>query len=312
MSGKIIIDSDMAFGSPYADIDDSLAILTAFALGLDVIGVNAVGGNVSADKASRNIDNLLKRIGRGDVMHSFSSSEPLDPTLWVHERWSKSVEEKVDRKSYPSLPDSVTALRREIDSVPDKVTIVTIGPMTNLASFIRTFPDYIPRIEAVYSMGGTINMPGVGNGPAEFNIKADPEAAEIVFSSLPVTLFPLDVTKKKKIYPETIEKWSDQKGLIHDLYEASVSFMDYRAKRDGYTPSYAFYHDVLPIVGLVHPEYFSLLSCSVSVELNSGLTKGVTVVDRRGGNCRVAVDVDSEAVFSFVENELIRAFGGAR
>ena len=73
MNKKIIIDSDMAFGSPNADVDDSLAILMAFALELNVIGINAVGGNVSADKASRNIDKLLKRIGRERVIHSFSN-----------------------------------------------------------------------------------------------------------------------------------------------------------------------------------------------------------------------------------------------
>lgn len=303
MSRRIIIDSDMAFGSPNADVDDALAILVAFRLGLDIVGINAVGGNVSADKASRNIDTLLKRLGHGDLDHSFSMSEPIDPSLWVHKRWNGSSESMVSRKEYPNLKDSVSTLRDEIDSVDGNVTIVTIGPMTNIAMFIRIFPDYIPRIDSIYSMGGSINMPGVENGPSEFNIKADPEAADTVFSSgIPVVLFPLDVTKKKRIYPETISGWKDKKGLIGEFYEASITFMKHRAMRDGYSPAYAFYHDVMPIMALVHPEFFTFLPCSISVELNhGGNTRGVTVIDRKKGVCRVAIDVDAEGLFTLVE-----------
>lgn len=313
MSRKIIIDSDMAFGSPDADVDDSLAILTAFALNLDVIGVNASGGNVSSDKSSRNIDKLLKRVGKEDVCHSFSASLPLDPAFWVKDRWTKSKEENVRREEFPELFDSVTALKNEIDSTESSVTIVTIGPLTNIAQFIRIHPDYIPRISEIYSMGGSINMPGVANGPAEFNIKVDPEAAEIVFSSgIPVVLFPLDVTKKKRIYPETIAKWKNLKGLLYEFYEASIAFMEHRAKRDGYSPAYAFYHDVLPVIALVKPEFFTFLPCNISVELNDGPARGVTLIDRRQGNCKVAVDVDSEALFAFMEDAIIPFYGGVK
>lgn len=311
MNKKIIIDSDMAFGSPNADVDDSLAILMAFALELNVIGINAVGGNVSADKASRNIDKLLKRIGRERVIHSFSNAEPIDPYLWIHNRWDTSTEEKVERNTYPSLPDSINAIKKEIDSVSSPVTIVTIGPMTNIAMFLKTYPEYKERIESIYSMGGTISMPGVKNSPVEFNIKGDPEAAETVFScGIPLWLFPLDVTKKKRIYPETIESWKNTDGIIKEFYDASIKFMEHRAKRDGYSPAYAFYHDVMPIVALCHPEFFVFSPCSISVELNNCPTRGVTVIDRTKGDSRVAIDVDAEGLFSFVKETISNKYRG--
>lgn len=310
---KIIIDTDMAFGSPKADIDDALALLMAFSLDLNIEAVTAVGGNVSADKASRNIDTLLNRIGKESVHHSYSAANPIDPFNWVFSRWNSSDEGFVHRSNFPALASSVDVIKQTIESSDEPVVIVTLGPMTNVATFLKLYPYLSSKIETIYSMGGSIHTEGVAKSFVEFNIKSDPEAAFVVFSSsIPVHLFPLDVTKKKKIYPETIERWSVYDGLIRDLYKASVSFMGYRAKRDGYEPTYAFYHDVLPVVALVHPEFFVLEKCSISVELNSGINRGLTLIDTTKDGCYVATDVDCDSLFSFIEGQILSHFGGYR
>lgn len=310
MARSVIIDTDIAFGSPDADVDDALAVLSAFSLGLEVKALTAVGGNVSADKASRNLDRLLARIGKSDVPHSYSCSEPMDPSRWVHGRWNMSKEQFVSGSLFPGKLSSVELMRRTIMESDSCVTIVTIGPMTNLALLLTMYPDSAGKIDSVYSMGGSVSMPGVGNGPAEFNIKADPEAAEIVFSSgIPVTLFPLDVTKLKKIFPETICRWKAKKGIIHDFYSSSVAFMDFRAKRDGYSPAFAFYHDMLPVIGMVRPDMFVFRECTITVELNDCRSRGVTLVDERPGRHRIAVSAASDELFSFAEESILGTYG---
>lgn len=306
----LIIDTDMAFGSPCADIDDAVALLFAFSSPeLCVKAVSAAGGNAPPDRVSRNIDMLLSTISE-DVPHSFSASRPLDPWFWVDGRWSASKEEPVSRQVYQHLPDSVSLMHSVLSSSPFPMTIVTIGPMTNTALLLLQYPEDSRKIDRIVSMGGSIHMEGVSGGPAEFNIKADPEAASIIFSSgIPVCLFPLDVTKKKKIYPETIASWSVNGPLARKLREASLAFMEYRAKRDGYFPPYSFFHDVLPLAYLAEPSLFTMRECRISVNLVGNATRGVTVVDMADSGMSIATDADSDAVFDFVDKRIMERFG---
>ena len=306
----LIIDTDMAFGSPCADIDDAVALLFAFSSPeLCVKAVSAAGGNAPPDRVSRNIDMLLSMISE-NVPHSFSASRPLDPWFWVNGRWSASKEEPVRRTGYCNLPDSVSLMHSVLSSSQSPMTIVTIGPMTNTALLLLQYPDDSEKINRIVSMGGSIHMEGVAGGPAEFNIKADPEAASIVFSSgIPVCLFPLDVTKKKKIYPETIASWSEKGALVRRLRDASTAFMEYRSKRDGYFPPYSFFHDILPLVYLVRPDFFEIKSASISIDLFGNMTRGVTTIDFTEEGAFVATDADSDAIFDFVENHIMERFG---
>ena len=306
----LIIDTDMAFGSSCADIDDAVALLFAFSSPeLCVKAVSAAGGNAPPDRVSRNIDMLLSTISE-DVPHSFSASRPLDPWFWVDGRWSASKEEPVSRQVYQHLPDSVSLMHSVLSSSPFPMTIVTIGPMTNTALLLLQYPEDSRKIDRIVSMGGSIHMEGVSGGPAEFNIKADPEAASIIFSSgIPVCLFPLDVTKKKRFYPETIAEWKERGPMIRSLHDAAVAFMEHRARRDGYSPAYSFFHDMLPLVYLAAPQFFVMKSCSVSVDLHGSLTRGVTLFDFNGSAAMTAVDVKADDVFRFAEERIMERFG---
>ncbi len=307
---RIIIDTDMAFGSPNADIDDAVALLFAFASPeLDVMAVTAAGGNAAPDKVSRNIDALLSRTGVS-VRHSFSSARPLDPEFWVSGRWQSSPEAPVSGSAYPGLHDSVSVMREALLEGEDSKTVVTIGPMTNVAMLLLQYPEMRERISRIVSMGGSIHETGTGGGPAEFNIRTDPEAAAIVLSSgIPAVMFPLDVTKKKRFYPETIAEWKEQGPMIRSLHDAAVAFMEHRARRDGYSPAYSFFHDMLPLVYLAAPQFFVMKSCSVSVDLHGSLTRGVTLFDFSGSAAMTAVDSESDDVFRFAEERIMERFG---
>ena len=307
---QIIIDTDIAFGSPSADIDDAVALLFAIASSeLDIKAIIASGGNAPPDKVSRNLDAFLSTIG-ANIPHSFTHSLPIDPFFWVNGRWSKSEEKIVKREEYPDLPYSYDLLYESVKKDDTKKTIVTIGPMTNVAFLLLQHPDAKDKIEKIVSMGGSIHKDGVGGGPAEFNIKADPEAASVIFSSgIPLYLFPLDVTKKKKIYPQTIASWKDKGPFIRSLCAASTAFMRYRAIRDGYNPPYAFFHDILPLAYLVSPDLFEMKETSIAIDLKGNMTRGVTLFDFNQNSAYVAVDVDSDAVFSMAERRIMERFG---
>ena len=306
----LVIDTDMAYGSPQADIDDAVALLFALASPeFDLLAVSAAGGNAAPGCVSRNLDSLLRLVS-ADIPHSFSCSRPIDPGFWVNARWSSSPAKPAARSEYPDLPDSVQLLYSTLSASAEPVTLVTIGPMTTTALLLIQHPDSAGTVGRIVSMGGSIHMDGVAGGPAEFNIKADPEAAAAVFSSgIPVFLFPLDVTKKKRIYPETIASWEGRGPLIRSLREASVAFMKHRAERDGYYPPYAFFHDVLPLAYLADPSLFTMRECSVSVDLHGDLTRGVTVFDMASSGAHVAVDVDSDRVLALAEGRIMERFG---
>lgn len=301
---KIIIDTDIAFGTAGADIDDAVALLCALKLeNGKVIAVTPVGGNVSSENASSNLDKLLKRIGKASLPHGISRSLPMDPSFWVEDRWNKH--ERNEKALNSSLLQSVLLLKKTLEENKD-VTIITIGPMTNIAYLLRQYPYIKNSIKEIFSMCGSISTPGVNSGRAEFNILSDPEAASIVFSSgIPITVFPLDVTKKRKVSPEDVLSWNSFSLLLKELSDSSIAFMEYRAKRDGYSPAYAFFHDVLPVIYVDHPEFFTIKKADISIALDGCYSRGVMSVDFRKDSCNsIAVDVDDDALFKYM-NRLI-------
>ena len=129
----LVIDTDMAYGSPQADIDDAVALLFALASPeFDLLAVSAAGGNAAPGCVSRNLDSLLRLVS-ADIPHSFSCSRPIDPGFWVNARWSSSPAKPAARSEYPDLPDSVQLLYSTLSASAEPVTLVTIGPMTNTA-----------------------------------------------------------------------------------------------------------------------------------------------------------------------------------
>ena len=151
----LVIDTDMAYGSPQADIDDAVALLFALASPeFDLLAVSAAGGNAAPGCVSRNLDSLLRLVS-ADIPHSFSCSRPIDPGFWVNARWSSSPAKPAARSEYPDLPDSVQLLYSTLSASAEPVTLVTIGPMTNTALLLIQHPDIAGKIGRIVSMGGS-------------------------------------------------------------------------------------------------------------------------------------------------------------
>lgn len=314
MRRSILIDTDIAFGSPNADADDVLALILALSIpGLEIAAITPVGGNVSPESVSRNLHGFLSRIGKSSIPHAWSSAQPLDPRSKIEsELWGGPQREKILKPEDAPNIDSVDLILKTLAEAPAPLTIVAIGPLTNLGMVLAKDPSIASKIEEIVMMGGSREIKGL-HGLAEFNIWVDPTAAAIVFGSgLPVRVFGLDVTKKRKVLPQDIASWATSDSpLVRDVHESVLGFMRFKAELFGQEYCVGYFHDAFPIAYFHDPGLFSFESCRIDICLDGEDCYGVTNIDfgpvggpvegpiSSGPHC-FAVDVDDEALTNFI------------
>jgi inosine-uridine nucleoside N-ribohydrolase len=276
--------------------DDAIALLLALASPeVDVVGVTTVHGNQTLDKTTDNALRVLELVGRSDVPVARGADRPLARELHVaaHVHGDSGLDG-------PELPPATTApvAQRAVDflleHVDPDVVLVAVGPLTNVALAL----DEGLQPQRIVLMGGAI---GEGNmtPAAEFNIWADPEAAQRVFhAGLPVTMVGLDVTHRALLTPEWGERFraaGHVGAFVADLVEF---FKRYHARTYGWDG--APIHDAVALAQAFRPGVVATEHVNVEVELESELCRGRTVVDRwhrteRPPNADVAVDIDGDA-----------------
>lgn len=285
----IIIDTDPG-------IDDAVALgIAAFSEALDVKLISTVAGNVPIDKVTNNALKLLNFFGK-DIPVAMGSCEPLleefQDASHVHGVSGMcGFEFPEPKKSLLLKEHSIVAMRDVILNSPEPITIVPIGPMTNIALLLKVFPEVKNNIREIVFMGGSL---GRGNCTVmgEFNIALDPEAAQIVMQSgLPLVMVGLEMGNRALIHKEDIAK-------IETLnpFGAMVSglFKTYRSTT--FDTGFAMY-DVCAIAYLLKPEIYKVEKTYIEIELNSGVTRGCSVVDLRGflkkePNLNICMDID--------------------
>lgn len=287
----IIIDTDPG-------IDDAVAIAIAlFNETLDVRLISTVNGNVSLDKVTYNALRLLKFFDK-KVPVAKGAAQP----LIVGPADASEVHGETGMDGYTfEEPDenlllkdhAVIAMYKEIMNSDEKITLLPIGPLTNIALLLRLYPEVRENIDEIILMGGSASR-GNASVMAEFNIYADPEAAKIVFSSgLPIVMAGLDVGKKALIYPEDSEKLRDMNKTGNMMYHL---FKRYRSK--SFDEALRIY-DSCAVGYLLKPDLFETVDTYVDVELAGEHTKGATVVDlenllQKESNVKVCMDVNSD------------------
>ena len=302
---SILVDTDIAFGSPKADADDVLALILAMSTpALEIAAITPVGGNVSPERASRNLHGFLSRVGRSSIPHAWSSARPLDPRSKIEsEIWGGGAGDEAVKPGDAPAIDSVGLILKTIAEAPAPLTIVAIGPLTNLGMALAREPAIASKIGEIVMMGGSREVRGM-HGLAEFNIWVDPAAAAIVFGSgLPVRVFGLDVTKKRKVLPQDLAPWAaSDSPLVRDVHESVLGFMRYKAELFGQEYCAGYFHDAFPIAYFHDPGLFSFRSCRIDVGLGGDETFGVTGIDfgPADGPHRFAVDVDDAALTEYV------------
>ena len=295
--------------------DDAVAMMLACGHpDLDLLAVTTVAGNVSLDKTTRNALRVLSLVGRDDVPVGRGASGPLERPLYtaedIHgESGLDGPEEIPDAGFGPDERDAVALLSDTIRASSEPVTLIPLGPLTNIALLLREHRDLRDRIAGISLMGGSM---GLGNTTpaAEFNIYVDPEAARGVFESgLPITMVGLDVTHQAGAGPEERERLRAT-GRVGGVV---AGFLDFFAS--AYERSFGFdsppLHDPVAVAAVVDPTLLETRPMRVDVECESDLTRGETVCDFHGvtgkrPNAEVGVELDREGFFELLYGALAR------
>lgn len=307
----LIIDSDPG-------LDDAIAIGLAVARPeLDVLAVTTVGGNADVRHCTDNALRLLDAFGRPDIPVAEGAAGPLTGEVVrateVHGETGIGDTQLPPTTSQASPEHAVELMARILREHPEPVAIAPVGPLTNIALLLRLHPGLADRIAHLSIMGGSI---GEGNttASAEFNLYADPEAADIVFrSGVPITMMGLDVTHQALLDAGASAAIRAAGGVSAGI---AASLTDYALARNrewsGATT--AAMHDAVAIAHLAIPDLIDVAAYHVVIDTTHGPARGRTVCDglpyrlKRTGrepNADVGIRIDRQRFTA----ALIEAFG---
>lgn len=325
-------------------IDDSLALL--YAAGspeVELVAVTCVAGNVDARQVAENTRAVLELAGRPDVEVALGRETPLVRTLVTtpetHGPRGIGWAELPPARMPLSLRHASDLMVDEARRRPGEVTLLTIGPLTNLAVAVLREPRLPWLLRRLVLMGGSYRSPGNTAPTTEWNVSVDPDAAKVVFAAfavahnetaadagrppLPLALG-LDVTERAKLLPEHLGRLAARAGSDPAVVEARVRsahapppdhpmlryladalrfYMEFHSRYDGFYG--AFIHDPLALAAALDPSLVRTEDLPVDVELGGTLTTGETVTDWRrvwGRPPSLAVAVQADA------DEFLRRF----
>ena len=262
-----------------------------------------MAGNAGLANTTRNALRILALLGRTDIPVAVGADRALIREPWIPTQVHGAS--GLDGADLPEPANDVVAASaieltaRIVRDSEHPLTLVPTGPLTNIALFLRAFPDLAGRIGAISMMGGAV---GVGNttASAEFNVWQDPEAAAIVFGSgIPILMAGLDVTHQALVLPDDVarlEALGTRTGLV--FADLMRFFGTYHRERYGW-PGPPI-HDAVAVAMLVAPWLIERRRLRIDVETGGELTRGRTVADERGvggrePNAEVGVAIDRAA-----------------
>jgi inosine-uridine nucleoside N-ribohydrolase len=305
MPTPIVLDCDPGH-------DDAIALLLALASPeVELLGVTTTYGNQTVPKTTANALRVLELAGRTDVPVAVGAAEPLARPLAVaaHVHGESGLDGPVlpEPSVQPVAPEAVDWLAAAVAASVEPVTLVPTGPLTNVARCLEQHGA--TGLERIVLMGGAI-AEGNMTPAAEFNIWADPEAAQIVFDAqLDVTMIGLDVTHKAVTGPD-VQRRLRQAGSVGVFVAELVDFFTVY-HRQTYGWEGAPIHDAVAVAHVIRPGLVETKLRNVEVERVSELCRGRTVVDlwlrtERPPNAHVGVDLDGDAFFELLVERIGR------
>jgi len=300
----VIIDTD-------GGVDDAFAIIYAVKSSvIDIKAVTAVSGNTGLDQVCQNISTILSLSMPGNTIPIGKGEEqPLEKPLFLAE----SIHGKDGLGDVGGVPHQVKVkealplIFSMIDQYPNMLTIVAIGPLTNIAKAIQTDPRKMNKVKQLVIMGGAYTVPGNISAAAEFNFFVDPHAAQIVMESgIPLTLVGLDIAEKAPLtreklielhqkYPSPLSQW------IIDISAKYMNFYRDQEQFDG-----CFLHDPLAVAIAEDPSLAKMEAVHVVVETDGRFTSGLSLADFRRRkdpklfppNAQVCLELDQERFYN--------------
>lgn len=297
---RILIDTDPG-------LDDAVGIL--FALASDrfaIAGMTAVAGNIGIATTTRNIGSLLAVMGRDDIAYAAGAAGPLRGDgineVAIHGADGLGGVTLPAPRTTPAPCTATAFLTERLQAEPaGALTVLALGPLTNLALLARDAPAAYARIGRIIAMGGTVHEPGNAGPYAEFNMAADPLAAQAVFSGpVPLTLIPLDVTRKLRASPADLDRLTASRARAASVSAALIRayFTDNsdRASRPLHDPC-------VMLMGLM-PHLFGVETMPLTVDCEDH--KGRLVPSAAGTMISVAMTVDTPGALAALWDGLSR------
>ncbi len=320
MSRRIILDTDTG-------VDDALAICLAMrSPEIDVTCITAVSGNIDVEHATANILRTLDILAPAERPPTARGADrPLarEPVYADEVHGGDGLggaHALTNDDGEPVYPPSLVApigetaeqvILREARATGADITLVAVGPLTNLARCVQAEPEAMRNVREIVIMGGVFDRPGNVSLCAEFNIYADPHAAAIVFGcGAPITLFPLNVTEQVVMSREQVERHAGS-GLGRFVRDITGHTMEFAARVEDRRGMYV--HDALTIAYLVDESLFGFREARVTIETAGDIAAGLTAADLRdrprfadSPNARIALSVDALRFMSLFEGRVLR------
>ena len=311
---KIIIDTDPG-------VDDTMAIYFALrSPQIDVIGLTTIFGNVDVDLATVNALRILEIAGRTDVPVVKGAHNPLTrpysgPVPFVHGDDGQGNTYQDPPKSHIIDGTAAQYIVERIMGNPGEITLVPIGPLTNLALALHLEPRIADEVKEVILMGGNALCPGNATPAAEANIHNDPEAADLVFSAAwPVTMVGLDVTHQVNMNNNVLKSFGHTKDLLAEHISKIIGFYrDFSEMMNKINGIYV--HDSSAIAFLLDRSLFETSKWPIKVDISDGVGRGKTWpsigdTDQEGNSAllpwkgrpkvNVCIDVEGEQVINLL------------
>lgn len=308
MPRRVILDTDPG-------VDDTMALfLLLHSPELQLDAVTTVFGNVDVEQTTRNIIIALDIAGRSDLPVARGADRPLlrnrqTDGAAVHGGNGLGGAALPQPSRQAGSQHAAALIVERVMAAPGEITLIAVGPLTNLAIATRLEPRIVENVEQVVVMGGAVTVPGNVSPVAEANIHNDPEAAQIVLGAgFPLALIGLDVTLQAIITLDDVAVLRTTAGPEGEFIHAiTVNYGDRHTNRLGH---YGFpMHDASAVLYAIDPGYFKTERWYLEVETHSERAVGLVMADRRGWwkqppNADVCLEIDSERFRQFYLDRL--------
>lgn len=292
----VLIDTDTG-------VDDALALVLALrSPEIRVVGITTVAGNVEVHRCTRNVHEVIRRLRIVPSPPVVSgASRPLRLSLVtapeVHGAGGLGT---VTAKTAPALrTDPLEAARfvaRQAGAYGRRLTIVALGPLTNIAHAFRLFPVQMRSVGRIISMGGAFTVPGNTGPVAEFNYYVDPHAVrQVTMAAQRLLVVPLDVTEQQTLmWDEMVRRTS--RPLTRWMRDLLRVYMDYHLATEGFRGAYL--HDPIAVAEAIVPGILATRSAAITIATSSGIVRGMTSVSRGRAPFKrhaLATEIDASA-----------------
>jgi inosine-uridine nucleoside N-ribohydrolase len=315
----VLVDTD-------GGVDDALALIMALnSPQLDLKAITVLAGNIDVDQATNNVLRVLSIVQPKTLpIVAKGCEKPLVKQPFnaagIHGKDGlgelDQFKEADGTPRYPQLTieasgeNAIDVILKAVQEYGESLTVVALGPLTNLATAIQKDAVTMKKIGRIIIMGGAVTVPGNITAAAEFNFFVDPDAAQIVMESgIPLTLVGLDVAMKAPLARQVVEDNLQRRPskITQFIADCTGIYMAFYRDHEGFYGCYL--HDPLAMAVAIAPSLVTTESLYIVVETQGRFTTGLSLADRRSRrdektnppNVEACLDVDTERFLKLFE-----------